>query len=104
MRGPAHQEIAIVLATVLPAGLVLYGGAARRRASDLRAQQALTVRAYRRSEDANVTLQQRVAELMTLNELGVATGSTLDRDELVDSSLTAVIRQSAPTSSSRAQG
>lgn len=92
MRGPAYQEIAIVLATVLPAGLVLYGGAARRRASDLRAQQALTVRAYRRSEDANVTLQQRVAELMTLNELGVATGSTLDRDELVDSSLTAVIR------------
>ena len=77
---------------MLPAGLVLYGGAARRRARDLRAQQTLTVRAYRRSEEANLTLQQRVAELMTLNELGVAAGSTLDQEELLDRSLEAVIR------------
>lgn len=77
---------------MLPAGIVLYGGAARRRAHDLRIQQGLTVAAYERSEEANRTLQQRVAELMTLNELGVATGSTLDRDELLDLALAAVTR------------
>lgn len=77
---------------MLPAGLVLYGNAARRRAHDLRIQQGLTVAAYERSEEANRTLEQRVAELMTLNELGVATGSTLDRDELLDLSLAAVTR------------
>jgi len=34
----------------------------------------------------------RVAELMTLNELAIATGSTLDRDELIDQALEAVTR------------
>jgi signal transduction histidine kinase len=34
----------------------------------------------------------RVAELMTLNELAIATGSTLDRDELIDAALEAVTR------------
>ncbi|MEX2184807.1 MAG: GAF domain-containing sensor histidine kinase [Chloroflexota bacterium] len=71
---------------------MLYGGAARRRATDLRVQQGLTVAAYEQSELANQTLEQRVAELMTLNELAVATGSTLDRDELLDLSLAAVTR------------
>jgi signal transduction histidine kinase len=90
--GPGAQGIAIVLATLLPAGLVLYGGAARGRTRDLRTQQELTERAYRRSENANLTLHQRVAELMTLNELAVAAGSTLDRDELLDRSMEAIVR------------
>ena len=77
---------------MLPAALVLYGGAARRRTRDLRVQQGLTVTAYERSEVANQTLQQRVAELMTLNELAVAIGSTLDRDELIDRALGSVTR------------
>ena len=91
-RGPASESVAIVLAALLPAALVLYASAARRRASDLRSQQQLTDTAYRRSERANRDLQERVAELMTLNELAAAAGSTLDRDELVDRSLEAVIR------------
>ena len=39
--GPGSDSVAIVLAALLPASLVLYGGAARRRASELRDQQAL---------------------------------------------------------------
>ena len=91
-RGPGYDSVAIVLATLLPAGLVLYGGAARRRAEDVRAQQRLTEEAYHRSERANQDLHERVAELMTLNELAGAAGSTLDRDELLDRSLEAVTR------------
>ena len=91
-RGPYWQEIAVILATLVPAGLVLYGGTARRRDRDLRTQQVLTDRAHSRTADANVALQQRVAELVTLNELGVAAGSTLDRDELLDTSLATVTR------------
>lgn len=91
-RGPGWQEIAIVLAVMLPAGLVLYGGAARRRALDLRVQQGLTVTAYDESRLASRALQHRVAELMTLNELAVAIGSTLDRDELIDRALATVTR------------
>ncbi len=77
---------------LLPAGLVLYGGAARRRAAELRVQQGLTQRAFQRSEDANQDLQQRVAELVTLNELSVEVVGTLDRDELIDRSLAAITR------------
>jgi len=91
-RGPAWDSVAVVLAALLPAGLVLYGGAARGRSSALRAAQQQTERAYQRSEEANQDLQERVAELMTLNELAAAAGSTLDRDELLDGSLQAVIR------------
>jgi signal transduction histidine kinase len=90
LRGPAWQELATVLAVLLPAGLVLYGGAARRRAAELRVQQALTQQAFGRSEVANRDLQQRVAELVTLNELSVEVVGTLDRDELLDRSLTAI--------------
>jgi signal transduction histidine kinase len=90
--GPYATQVAIVLATLLPAGLVLYGTAARRRAGDVRAQQGLTEDAYRRSERANEELKERIAELMTLNELAGAAGSTLDRDELVDRSLEAITR------------
>jgi signal transduction histidine kinase len=84
--------VAVVLAALLPAGLVLYGGAARGRSSALRAAKEQTEQAYRRSEDANQNLQERVAELMTLNELAAAAGSTLDRDALLDGSLEAVVR------------
>jgi signal transduction histidine kinase len=92
LPGPAAGSVAIVLATLLPAGLVLYGGAARRRANDVRTQQLLADDAFRRSERANHDLQERIAELMTLNELASAAGSTLDRDELLDRSLAAVTR------------
>jgi signal transduction histidine kinase len=81
-----------VLAVLLPAGLVLYGGAARRRAAELRVQQGLTQQAFSRSEVANRDLEQRVAELITLNELGVEVVGTLDRDELLDRSLAAITR------------
>jgi signal transduction histidine kinase len=91
-RGPAAESVAIVLAAILPASLVLYGGAARRRSRELRYQQNLTERAWRQSEAANADLTARLAELMTLNELAVSASSTLDQDELLDLSLGAVIR------------
>jgi signal transduction histidine kinase len=91
-RGPAWDSIAVVLAALLPAGLVLYGGAARRRSGALREAQRATEQAFRGSERANLDLQERLAELMTLNELAAAAGSTLDRDELLDRSLVAVTR------------
>jgi signal transduction histidine kinase len=58
----------------------------------LRAAEQQTEQAYVRSERANLDLQERLAELMTLNELAAAAGSTLDRDELLDNSLAAVTR------------
>jgi len=91
-RGPGWESIAVVLAALLPAGLVLYGGAARGRAGALRASQRQTEQAFLRSERANLDLQERLAELMTLNELAAAAGSTLDRDELLDRSMAAVTR------------
>jgi signal transduction histidine kinase len=91
-RGPEWQSVAVVLAAILPAGLVLYGGAARGRSGALRAAQQKTEQAYLRSERANLDLQERLAELMTLNELATAAGSTLDRGELLDGSLAAVTR------------
>jgi signal transduction histidine kinase len=91
-RAPGWESIAVVLAAILPAGLVLYGGAARGRAGALRSAQRQTEQAFRRSERANLDLQERLAELMTLNELAAAAGSTLDRDELLDRSLAAVTR------------
>ncbi len=91
-RAPGWDSVAVVLAALLPAGLVLYGGAARGRSTALRAANQRTETAYRRSENANRDLQERVAELMTLNELAAAAGSTLDRDALLDGSLQAVVR------------
>jgi signal transduction histidine kinase len=105
LQGPAWVGVAIVAATLLPAGLLLYGGSARRQARELRRQQSLLLeqrelseREHDRSEEANVALQhanldleQRLAELMTLNELGVALSTTLDVHELLDRSLLAVI-------------
>ncbi len=91
-RGPAWESVAVVLAALLPAGLVLYGGAARGRTHALRDAQQLTERAHLTSERANLDLKERLAELTTLNELAAAAGSTLDRDELLDRSLSAVTR------------
>ena len=105
LQGPAWEGVAVVAATLLPAGLLLYGGSASRRARELRRQQTLLLeqrelseREHDRSEEANIALQhanldleQRLAELMTLNELGVALSTTLDVHELLDSSLKAVI-------------
>jgi signal transduction histidine kinase len=105
LQGPAWEGVAIVAATLLPAGLLLYGGSASRRARELRRQQTLLLEQrelseseHDRSEEANVALQhanldleQRLAELMTLNELGVALSTTLDVHELLDRSLVAVI-------------
>ena len=105
LQGPAWVGVAIVAATLLPAGILLYGGSASRRARELRRQQTLLLeqrdlseREHDRSEEANVALQhanldleQRLAELMTLNELGVALSTTLDVHELLDRSLLAVI-------------
>ena len=36
--------------------------------------------------------EQRLAELITLNELGLVVSSTLDRDELIERALQAVTR------------
>jgi signal transduction histidine kinase len=105
LQGPAWVGVAVVAATLLPAGLLLYGGSAGRRARELRRQQTLLLeqrelseREHDRSEEATVALQhanldleQRLAELMTLNELGVALSTTLDVHELLDRSLLAVI-------------
>ncbi len=105
LRLPAWDTMALVAATLLPASLILYGGDARRRSREIRAQQAalleqrdLTEREYDRSERANAELQQmnlelerRIAELTTLNEVGVAASATLDLSELLDRCLRAVV-------------
>ena len=91
LRLPGWEPVALVAATLLPASLVLYGGDARLRASDLRRQRAAVEGAFSRSEHANRELKDRLAELVTLNEVGVAIGSTLDLDELLDRSLAAVV-------------
>ena len=60
LQGPAWVGVAIVAATLLPAGLLLYGGSARRRADELRRQQTLLLeqrelseREHDRSEEAD---------------------------------------------------
>jgi signal transduction histidine kinase len=104
-RAPGWELVAIIGATLLPAGLILYGDDARRRARELREQQELLVeqrdvaqQEHERSEQArgalqrsNLELQQRLAELMTINDLSVALSTTLDLEELVERSLRAVV-------------
>jgi signal transduction histidine kinase len=92
LRAPYWEQVAIVAATLLPAGLVLFGDAARRRSIALRGQQAITERTVRETETANAALQGRFAELTTLNELGLAISSTLDLDALLDLSLETIVR------------
>jgi len=92
LRAPYWEQVAIVAATLLPASLVLYGGAARRRAIALRGQEAITERTLRDTEMANTALQGHLAELTTINELGIAISSTLDLDALIDVSLETIVR------------
>ena len=105
LRPPGWELLAVVMASLLPASLLLYGGGARGLARELAAQRALLLqqrdlleREYANSEQAkaelqmaNVELEQRIAELTTLNELGGALGSTLDLDGLLDGALATVV-------------
>jgi signal transduction histidine kinase len=99
-KPPGWDALATVGATLLPAGLVLYGATAARRARDAEAQGILVTeqRAAVSREAAETTtsraeLQRRLAELTALNELGAALSSTLDLDELLDRALDAVVHR-----------
>jgi signal transduction histidine kinase len=90
-RPPGWEMAAIVGATLLPAGVVLYGAAAARRARELRTQRDIARQEAARIEAARQETQERLAELVTLNELAVALSSTLHLHELLDRSLQAVV-------------
>ena len=92
LQGPYWGQVALVAATLLPAGLILYGSDARRRATALREQHAITERALHEMEAANAALKGRLGELTALNELGEAISSTLDLDVLIDRSLATIVR------------
>ncbi|MDQ3128861.1 MAG: GAF domain-containing sensor histidine kinase, partial [Chloroflexota bacterium] len=94
------EAVATVGATLLPAGLVLYGATAARRAAEAETQRTLVAeqRAALSREAAETTLsraelQRRLGELTALNELGGALSSTLDLDELLDRALDAVVHR-----------
>jgi signal transduction histidine kinase len=98
LRPAGWEAAAIVLATLLPAGLVLYGGVASRRAREAQAKEVLLAEQREslahEAEDlgrSRAELQERVSELVALNELGAALSSTLDLDELLDRALRAVV-------------
>ena len=105
LRPPGWELLAVVMASLLPASVLLYGSGARGLARELAEQRALLLqqrdlleREYANSEQAkaelqvaNVELEQRIAELTTLNELGAALGSTLDLDDLLDRALATVV-------------
>jgi signal transduction histidine kinase len=105
LRLPGWEGVALVAAVLLPAALVLYGTGIRRLGKEARQQRELLLeqretseREYDRSERvnaqlqlANLALEERVSELMALNELGVALSTTLDLHELLDSALRAVV-------------
>jgi signal transduction histidine kinase len=98
LRPPGWETAAVILATLLPAALVLYGGVATRRARDAQAAASLVVghreSLAREADDlarSRAELQQRVSELVALNELGIALSSTLDLDELLDRALHAIV-------------
>jgi signal transduction histidine kinase len=92
LHGPYWEQIALVAAPLLPAGLILAGSTARRRSLALRDQQDRAARNLRETEGANAALKSRLAELTTLNALGIAISSTLDLDALIDVSLEAIVR------------
>ncbi|TAJ99551.1 MAG: sensor histidine kinase [Chloroflexota bacterium] len=92
VRGPYWEGVALVAAVLLPAGLILYGGDARRRARALREQRVIIEGTLRETAAAKAHLESRLAELTTLNELGVAISSTLDLDALIDVSLESIVR------------
>jgi signal transduction histidine kinase len=97
-RPPGWDVVATVGATLLPAGLVLYGATAARRAREAGAQRALVdeqrtalVREAAETTLSRAELQRRLAELVALNELAAGLSSTLDLDELLDRALDAVV-------------
>ncbi len=97
-RPPGWETLAIVLATMLPAGVVLYAALAMRRAREARSRSALLeeqrralTREASESQLSRVELQQRLSELVALNDLAAVLSSTLDLDELLDRALDAVV-------------
>ncbi len=99
-RPPGWEAVAIVGATLLPAGLVLYGAAAARRARETAAERTLVdvqrtalVREAAETTLSRAELQRRLTELVALNELAAGLSSTLDLDELLGRALDAVVHR-----------
>jgi signal transduction histidine kinase len=99
-RPPGWDALATVGATLLPAGLVLYGATAARRAREAAAQRTLVdegrtalVREAAESSESRAELQRRLGELVALNELASGLSSTLDLDELLGRALDAVVHR-----------
>jgi signal transduction histidine kinase len=99
-RPPGWEAIATVGATLLPAGLVLYGAAAARRAREAAAQRTIVdeqrsalAREAAETDLSRAELQRRLDELVALNELAAALSSTLDLDELLGRALDAVVHR-----------
>ncbi len=92
-RPPGWDVLATVGATLLPAGLVLYGATAARRAREVDAQRDALVREANETTLSRAELQRRLAELVALNELAAGLSSTLDLDELLSRALDAVIHR-----------
>ena len=97
-RPPGWEAIAIVGATLLPAGLVLYGAAAARRTREAAAQRTLVdeqrsaiAREAAESTLSRAELQRRLDELTALNALATTLTSTLDLDEILGRALDAVV-------------
>jgi signal transduction histidine kinase len=97
-RPPGWEAIAIVGATLLPAGLVLYGAAAARRTREAATQRALVdeqrsaiAREAAESTLSRAELQRRLDELTALNALATTLTSTLDLDEILERALHAVV-------------
>ena len=93
------EAAAIVLATLLPAGLVLYGATAARRARTAEAAEAELLRQRetlaREGQElgrSRAELQGRVSELVALNEVAAAVSSSLDLEELLDAALRAIVQ------------
>jgi signal transduction histidine kinase len=97
-RPPFWEVAALIGATLLPATLILYGGTAARRAKQLEGREAtllqqreILTHEARRLEESRAQLQDRIAELTTVNEIGAALGSTLHLEETLDIALHAVV-------------
>ncbi|HET7472852.1 MAG TPA: GAF domain-containing sensor histidine kinase [Candidatus Limnocylindrales bacterium] len=99
-RPPGWEVAATVLAALLPAGVVLYGAAARRRAREAAVQRAVVdeqrdaiARETAESTQSRAELQRRLDELVALNELAGVLTSTLDLDALIGRALDAVVHR-----------
>jgi signal transduction histidine kinase len=97
-KPPWWEPVAIVLATLLPAGLVLYGAAAARRARvaqeaerEAQRQREGLAREAEETNRSRAELQGRLSELVALNQVAAAVSSTLDLDELLDTALAAIV-------------